>query len=282
MKEANDEAVQKIKDLQALLDSIQKNLNAIQNNIIVITNQQNDAQTTLTFVEKFIGQVNSAQGNCLYQRCLKPTTPAPPTTSTAPPPTTTPNPCLAFNCTGSGPCQLDSLNRPYCTNCPGDMDGYTQCQQVACSAAGTNFTIGTNNRGVWYSPGYNSNNTNSSVVPANSNCIYNLTGYYQVNQTSGAPELNLNCLASSNVEFYFLNSDGFKTPLTSGSSARVINNALGKMKTGGQIVITSTSLDASYCVLPLALQPATTSKPEFEESEVAKKSNGFFNWLMGY
>ncbi|ULT98870.1 hypothetical protein L3Y34_000311 [Caenorhabditis briggsae] len=287
VKKANDDAVAKIKQLQDLMDQIQTNLNTIQENMQKIQSQQNDASATLSFVESFISSLNGGKDTCLYEKCLKPTTPAPPTTTPTPAPTTTPNPCLAFNCTvaptGSDTCQLDQNNQPYCNNCIGDLDGHGYmgamegCQSVACSASGTNFTVDNLSMGTWYSPGYNLTTTANSSVPANSNCVYNLPGTYQM-PTNATVVPILDCLTSGNVQISFSSSDGsFSQTIASTTSKRALNSLLKKIP-DGSLTLTSTIADSSFCVIQLE----QTVAPTVASVEVVEKKNGFFSWLMGY
>ncbi|CAP21763.2 Protein CBG00470 [Caenorhabditis briggsae] len=281
VKAANDAAVAKIKHLQDLMDQIQTNMNTIQTNMQKIQSQQNDALVTLSFVESFISSLNGGKDTCLYEKCLKPTTPAPPTTTPTPAPTTTPNPCPAFSCpvapTGSDNCQLDQNNQPYCNNCIGDLDGHGYmgamegCQSVACSASGTNFTVDNDSMGTWYSPGYNLTSTANSSVPANSNCVYNLPGTYQ---TPTVPILG--CLESGNVQISFSSSDGsFTQTIASTTSKRALNSLLSKIP-DGSLTLTSTIADPTFCVIQLQQTPTVAGV------EVVEKKNGFFSWLMGY
>ncbi|CAI2349474.1 unnamed protein product [Caenorhabditis sp. 36 PRJEB53466] len=280
IKKASDAAHAKIRALQTLLDNIQSNLDSIHSNIAVIQASQLDAQSTLQFVEKFVSDVNSAPSNCLYQKCLKPTTPAPPTTTPTPVPTTPPSPCLNFTCPGDetgGACLLDNTNQPYCTNCVDNFNGYSHCDSVACSAAGTNFTVNaTSSQGVLYSSGYNQTVPASSLVPANSDCRWQLSGSFSVDTTTAA-DFNLTCLSSTNVVMYLISSDGFSQKLVSTTTARSLTSALSKF-TNPIFTLTSTAADASFCSIPLKL----TSSGSGAQEEPKEKKNGFFSWLMGY
>uniref|UniRef100_A0A1I7U8V6 CUB domain-containing protein n=1 Tax=Caenorhabditis tropicalis TaxID=1561998 RepID=A0A1I7U8V6_9PELO len=285
VKKANDAAAAKIKELQSLLDQIQGNLNFIQNATKTIQTQQNDAAATLIFVERFISGIQSEPSTCLYQRCLKPTTPAPPTTTTAPPPTTSPSPCANFTCPAdpAGTCQLDSSNKAYCPNCIWNWDGYNHCDSVACSASGTNFTLDANGNGTWLSTGYNKSDSSSSVIPANSNCVWNLPSVtFQLSTGTTDPPFTLKCLASQTVTIRFTSADGsFYQEIASTTSVRSLNNLLPKVK-GGTITLTSTVAEPSFCSIPLTTVPGSSSE-EIEIPELVEtKKNGFFSWLMGY
>ncbi|EFO83366.1 hypothetical protein CRE_03088 [Caenorhabditis remanei] len=289
VKQANDDAAAKIATLQKLMDSIQSQLDSIKGNILVIQNQQNDASATMSLVENFITDIGKSQDNCLYQRCLKPTTPAPPTTTPTPAPTTTPSPCLTFDCpaaTADQPkCTLDNSNKPFCNYCPGNMDGYTRCQtgnnavlylneicfSVACTS-GTPFHVDSSFNGTWYSAGYNATSPGNSTVPANANCVYNLNGKFQTDNT-----MSLACLTSTKVTLTFSSSDGsFSQTVSSSTTARSLNSLLGKIP-DGSITLTSTASDQSFCVIPLVQLPSSAMLDEIPE-----KKNGFFSWLMGY
>ncbi|KAF1762599.1 hypothetical protein GCK72_010861 [Caenorhabditis remanei] len=275
VKQANDDAAAKIATLQKLMDSIQSQLDSIKSNIVVIQNQQNDASATMSLVENFITDIGKSQDNCLYQRCLKPTTPAPPTTTPTPAPTTTPSPCLTFDCpdaTADQPkCTLDNSNKPFCNYCPGNMDGYTRCQTVACTS-GTLFHVDSSGNGTWYSAGYNPTSPGNSTVPANANCVYNLKGKFQTDNT-----MSLACLTSTKVTLTFSSSDGgYSQIVNSGTSLRSLNSLLGKIP-DGTITLTSTASDQSFCVIPLIQVPSSAMLDEIPE-----KKNGFFSWLMGY
>lgn len=279
VKKANDDAVAKIAQIQKMIDDIQENLDSIQNLTNTITSQQETAATNIYFVENFISSISMG---CLWERCLKPTTPAPPTTTPTPEPTTTQSPCVTYNCSlalDDKTCQLDSQNKPYCKKCPGDMNGYSDagygCTTVACSPSGTPFNTDANGNGTWYSFGYSSNSSVNPTVPANSNCVYQLTGTF-----TSADGLNLTCLTSGNVKISFSSNDGsFTQPIASGTTKRALDSLLKKIP-DGVITLTSTSADSTFCQIPLSLLKPTPSPATVEVEE--KKKNGFFSWLMGY
>lgn len=270
----------KIQQLQTLLNQIQGNLNSIQNATKIIQAQQNDALGTLVYVEKFITKLNGEPSDCLYQRCLKPTTPAPPTTPTTPAPTTPPSPCLNYACpddvTGATYCRVDnSTNKAFCTNCIGDFDGYSHCDTVACSASGTAFVPSSAGNATWYSSGYNSTSPVNSTVPAGSNCVYNLQGKFKTDAT-----FSLLCLQSGKVTITFKSADGgFSQDIAATSNLRSLNNVLSKAE-NGTITLKSTTADPTFCAIPLT--KAAASSADWEDGQEVEKKNGFFSWLMGY
>ncbi|CAL2035453.1 unnamed protein product [Caenorhabditis brenneri] len=281
VKAANDAAQAKIAELQTLLDQIQANLAFIQNATKTIQTQQNAAKTSLTFVEQFISDISKATDSCLYMRCLKPTTPAPPTTTPTPAPTTSPSPCVNFTCpgdaTGATTCKLDTNNKPYCTNCLANFDGYNHCDTVSCSASGNPINSNSTDTFSWYSTGYNQTSPTDSSVPANANCVWNLPiGPLKVN----TGDFSFDCLSTQKVTITFTSSDAtLSQDVSATTSARVLNSLLGKV-INGTITLKSTSVVPSYCSIYLTKNPS--SGMIMEEGEMVEKKNGFFSWLMGY
>lgn len=273
VKTANDDALAKIAELQKLLDNIQTNLAFIQNATKTIQNQQDTAKTSLIFVEKFISDVNKATDSCLYTRCLKPTTPAPPTTTPTPAPTTSPSPCVNFTCpgdaTGATTCQLDTNSKPYCTNCVGNFDGYNHCDTISCSASGNPIVNGTETEATWYTAGYNLTSPSSSVIPKNANCVWNLPAGSLVSDG-----FNFTCLTTQVAKITFTSADAsLSQDVSATTSKRVLDSLLGKVK-GGTITLKSTDVVPSFCYITLKITPGAMMAEE--------KKNGFFSWLMGY
>ncbi|EFO83705.1 hypothetical protein CRE_03087 [Caenorhabditis remanei] len=202
--------------------------------------------------------------------CSIPLSPVPRTTTPTPAPT-----CLTFDCpvgpAGQPTCTLDNSTKPFCKYCPGNMDGYTSCQTVACTS-GTPFQVDSSGNGNWYSAGYNLNSPRSSIVPTNANCVYNLNGTFQTDST-----FSLACLTSTNVNLIFSSSDGsFSQSVSSATSVRSLNTLLS-MLPDGTITLTSTASDQSFCIIPLNKDSSSAVLDEIPE-----KKNGFFSWLMGY
>lgn len=279
VKSVNDAALAKIAELQQLLDQIQANLNWIQNATKQIQSQQDTAKTNLIFVEKFIKDVNSSPSTCLYQRCLKPTTPAPPTTPTTPAPTTPPSPCVNYTCpgdnTGAIQCKLDANNKPYCLNCPGNYDAYNHCATISCSATANPIKTDDGTVSTWYSTGYNA--TGNSSIPAKSNCVWNLpSGPLKV---TSADDFNFDCLKSQVVTITFANSDGVTQDVSSTTSMRVLNPLLIRM-VNGTITLKSTAVEPTFC--KIIFSPVTSSGMMLDGEMKEDKKNGFFSWLMGY
>ncbi|EGT51884.1 hypothetical protein CAEBREN_09172 [Caenorhabditis brenneri] len=282
VKNANDDAQRKINELQSLLDQIQANLAYIQNATKTIQTQQNAAKTSLTFVEQFISDISKATDSCLYMRCLKPTTPAPPTTTPTPAPTTSPSPCVNFTCpedvTGAAKCQLDpNGNKPYCTNCLANFDRYNHCDTVSCSASGNPINSNSTDTFSWYSTGYNQTSPTDSSVPANANCVWNLPiGPLKVN----TGDFSFDCLSTQKVTLTFTSADAtLSQDVSATTTSRVLNSLLGKV-INGTITLKSTSVVPSYCSIYLTKIPP--SGMIMEEGEMVEKKNGFFSWLMGY
>ncbi|KAF1762600.1 hypothetical protein GCK72_010862 [Caenorhabditis remanei] len=198
-----------------------------------------------------------------------------PATTPTPAPTTTPSPCLTFDCpaapAGQPSCSLDGSNKPFCNYCPRNMDGYTSCQTVACNS-GTPFHVDSSGNGNWYSAGYNPISPGNSIVPANSNCVYNLKEKFQTDST-----FSLACLTSTKVTLTFSSSDGsFSQTVSSSTTARSLNSLLSKIPDGA-ITLTSTASYQSLCFIPLNKVLSSAMLDEIPE-----KINGFFSWLMGY
>ncbi|CAB3401309.1 unnamed protein product [Caenorhabditis bovis] len=165
--DAYNDATSKILDLQSKLGKIQQALSGIQSQMLLIQQVQRDTLANLIPVKKFVSDLTNAQ-TCLYQKCLIPTTPTPS-------PTTSPSPCIDFTCPISGSsCELDQSNKPYCTNCVGNLDGYNHCNTVVCDKYGTAINNVSESFFI-YSYGYNAQYKNYSGLPANTNCKWLLT-----------------------------------------------------------------------------------------------------------
>uniref|UniRef100_A0A8R1DXT3 CUB domain-containing protein n=1 Tax=Caenorhabditis japonica TaxID=281687 RepID=A0A8R1DXT3_CAEJA len=270
-RNANNAAASKIAKLRQMLDEIQDNWNLIGGSIVVIQSQQSAAKNTLNFVQKFIDEIR-ATPQCLYDQCLKPTTPAPPTTTPTPAPTTPPSPCFNFTCPPNdveSHCQLDIYKKPYCNNCDGNLDGYEHCQAVTCDSDGVPFS---NTGGVLYSTGYNLSDPESSVVPVNADCRWQLNGAFQVAETD-TDKYNLTCLISGNVLMYVFNQGSAIQRIGSGLNIKNMNRLLENLP-NAIFSLVSTKSEPSYCTIPLGVKTGGSLE--------RRPNNGFFSWLLGY
>ncbi|CAI5446397.1 unnamed protein product [Caenorhabditis angaria] len=281
VQKANNEAALRVQSLLDQLNAIQTQLDTINTNIQQIVNKQQDARNRLQYVENFINQINNSPNTCYYQRCLRPTPPPPPTTTTTPAPTTPPSPCVNFTCPTdtdtSKNCQLDAFNKPYCTDCIGNYDGYTHCLQIACSSSGTNFTFNSTAGAdtTLYSYGYNSSNPTGSVIPRGSNCQWNLFG----NAFTVDNGFKLDCIvngASINV----ITKD-FTASLTNGMPLWKINAIFNDAVNPRIILTTGTNAISTFCSLPIK-QGSSSSASFSRKIQISQKSQGYFGWLLGY